>query len=260
MAKAKKSTVEANRKAKAKIVAEGKQKAKHAAVLTQLSPIAKEINHKLDKAEKSDSQAADYRVSAALRLAEAAKICKKAKITFKKWAEENVEKSYHTVVLLARAGAEKDTMAAVMLIRSKNAEHNRVHREKKKVISRENTPETVSPFQRAVDSISVLEDQAALNLAKDIAATNGMAVLSGHDVGALADFRKARTAAAKLGLDRVQHDFDSLSASDKMALVKYAAKKVGVEIVEPVFDPVVDRPAFLDRTTKDKVIKRGAVA
>ena len=260
MAKAK-DTIATNRKAKAKIVAEGKRKAKHTAVLTTLKPIAKEINHKLDKADKSYDLSTDYRVSAALRLAEAVKICKKAKITFKSWAAENVDRSYHTVLLLSRAGAESNPTAAVQLIRSKNAEYNQISRAKKKVISRENvvpSTEIVSPFERAVQSVAALEDQPALNLAADIVSTKGMTIISAHDRSELADFRKARKTETKLSLNRVKHDFDSLSAPDKMALVFYAAKKVGCEIIKPSFEPVADRPDFLDR--KEKVIKRGAVA
>ena len=258
------------RKIKAKIVAEGKQKAKHTAVLTTLKPIAKEINVRLEKADKSYDLATDHRVAAALRLAEAVKLCKKAKITFKKWAGENVDRSYHTVLLLSRAGAESDPAAAVQLIRSKNAEYNRVSRDKKKAISRENAPAptTVSPFEHAVKSIAALEDQAALNLASDIVATKGMSIISQHDRGELEDFRKVRKTEAKLSLNRVKHDFDSLSAADKMALVTYAAKKVGVEIINPNFDLVDARPDFLDRPhavpglspKAAKVIKRGAVA
>ena len=41
-----------------------------------------------------------------------------------------------------------------------------------------------------------------------------------------------------------------MNAADKMALVTHAAKKVGVEIVKPSFNPVGDRPDFLDRPHK----------
>ena len=243
-------------KARKKIVAEGKQKAKDTAVLTTLTPIAKEGNHKLEQADKASGQALDYRVSAALRLAEAAKICKKAKLTFKKWVEGNIDKSYKDAVMLAHAGAEKDTMAAVMLIRSRNAVHNKALRERKKVSSRERTGDTpadhgaiaISPFEYAVQSVAALDDQPALNLAADIAATKGMSIISNHDRGELEDYRTARKDEAKLSLSRVKHDFDGLDAADKMALVVHAAKKVGVEIVKPSFDPVADRPAFLDRS------------
>ncbi len=269
------------RTAKAKLAASSKQKAKHTAVLTTLKPIAKEINVRLEKADTTAKVSLDHRVAAALRLAEAVKLCKKAGITFKKWAEENVDRSYHTVLLLSRAGAESDPTAAVQLIRSKNAEYNRVSRDKKKAISRENAPANygaiaITPFAHAINAISALEDQAALSLAADIAATKGMYVISGHDHIELADLRKAHKTEAKLSLDRVKHDFDGLSAADKMALVFYAAKKVGCEIIKPNFDQVADRPDFLDRShavpglspkkkitrVKDvaKVIKRGAVA
>ncbi len=275
MAKSKSTLHETKaRKAKVKIAAEAKQKAKDTAVLTTLKPIAKEINVRLEKASKADGLAVDHRVAAALRLAEAKAMCEKHKITFKKWIEANVDKSYSEVRLLAKAGAESDPATAVALIRSSNAERNKVFREKKKVLSRDNTSTKspdASPFQRAVDSIAALGDQAALNLASDIAVSKGMAVISKHDHAELSDLRTARKDDKKLSLDRVKHDFDGLPASEKMDLVRYAAKKVGVEIVEPSFDLVKDQPAFLDRSHEvpglspkkkkaAKVIKRGAVA
>lgn len=60
-----------------------------------------------------------------------------------------------------------------------------------------------------------------------------MRVISEHDHTELHDFRNATV--TELTLARVKPDFDGLVASEKMELVKYVAKKVGVEIVMPDF-------------------------
>ena len=250
----------AARKRKAKIADEAKQKAKHTATLTKLTPIAKEINARLAKATQASEKAADHRLTAALRLAEAKALCDKNKLAFKPWVETNIERSYGDANKLAIAGATANPEEAVAELREGDA----ARRKKSQTKLREartpqsgGTPTTVAdqrgPFQRAIDSIAALDDKAALNLATDVAAEKGMVVISKHDHGELKDLRKSQQSSAKLSLDRVKHDFDGLVASEKMELVKYAVKKVGVEIVAPDF---ADPPDFLDRGKKKK--SRGA--
>ena len=253
------AAVAENRTAKAKAQLASEQKAKHTATLTKLSPIAKEINVRLAKAAKATEQAADHRLTAALRLAEAKALCEKVKLHFKPWVEANIERSYGDANRLAIAGASENPEEAVATMRDEQA----ARRKKSQAKLREARPSTSggapatakqppSPFQLAAEIVAALDDKAALNLVTDVAAEKGMVVVSQHDHSELGTLRKAQQNVSKLSLDRVKHDFDGLVASDKMALVKYAAKKVGVEIVEPTYD---DPPDFLDRT-----VKRGAKA
>ncbi len=259
--KGKKSTSSLETAKRKAIVAEAQQKAKNTATLTKLSPIAKEINVRLTKAAKATEQAADHRLAAALRLAEAKALCEKGELRFKPWVEANIERSYGDANRLAIAGASENPEEAVATMRDEQA----ARRKKSQAKLREaRTPpatgggspaiaeQPASLFQRATESIAALGDKAALNLATGVAAEKGMVVVSKHDHSELKDLRKAQQNVSKLSLDRVKHDFDGLVASEKMALVKYAAKKVGVSIVEPTFDDA-NPPAFLDRK-----VKRGA--
>ena len=249
------------RAAKEKIAAEAAQKAKHTAVLTKLSPVAKEINVRLAKATKATEQAADHRLTAALLLAEAKALCEKFKLHFKGWVEGNIERSYGDANRLAIAGASENPEEAVATMRDEQA----ARRKKSQAKLREDRPpksggapaiaeQPASLFQRATETVAALDDKAALNLMAGFATDKGMVVVSQHDHSELGALRKAQQNVSKLSLDRVKHDFDGLVASEKMALVEYAAKKVGVEIVTPTFDDD-NPPAFLDRK-----VKRGAKA
>ncbi len=253
------ATVTKAQKATKKSAAEAEQKAKHTATLTKLNPIAKEINVRLAKAAKATEQAADHRLTAALRLAEAKALCEKVKLHFKPWVEANIERSYGDANRLAIAGASENPEEAVATMRDEQA----ARRKKSQAKLREDRPsksggspaiaeQPASLFQRATESVAALDDKAALNLATDVAAEKGMVVVSQHDHSELGDLRKAQQNVSKLSLARVKHDFDGLVASEKMALVEYAAKKVGVEIVKPHFD-IANSPDFLDRK-----VKRGA--
>ena len=262
-------------KARKKLSDEIKQKAKDTAVLITLKPIAKAINALLVKAEQAAGKAADQRLAAALRLAEAKALCDKNKMAFKPWVETNIERSYGDANRLAIAGATANPEEAVADLR----EGDTARRKKSQTKLREaRTPKSggspttqieppASPLQRATDSIAALGDHLAMNLVTDVAAEKGMVVISKHDHGELKDLRKSQQSSAKLSLDRVKHDFDGLVASEKMELVKYAAKKVGVEIVAPTFGDAEPVPDFLDRNNNTKArkasarkVKRGAKA
>ena len=270
----KKGKKTASAKAKAqraaeKIAAEAQQKAKHTATLTTLKPIAKEINVRLEQAARATTKAADHRLAAALRLAEAKALCEKVKLHFKPWVEANIERSYGDANRLAIAGASENPEEAVATMRDEQA----ARRQKSQAKLREarlpatgggapaiTEHDSRSPFQRAADIVAALDDTVAMNLVTDVAAEKGMVVVSKHDHSELGDLRKAQQNVSKLSLDRVKHDFDGLVASEKMALVEYAAKKVGVKIVTPTFDDT-SFPAFLDRSKRPpREVKRGAKA
>ncbi len=257
------------RKDKAKLAAEATQKAKHTAALTTLKPLAKEINVRLEKAAKATEQASDHRLTAALRLAEAKALCEKVKLHFKPWVEANIERSYGDANRLAIAGASENPEEAVATMRDEQAARRKKSqaklREDRQPAQGGGTPATAteppaSLFQRATESVAALDDKAALNLATGVAAEKGMVVISKHDHSELGDFRKAQQNVGKLSLERVKHDFDGLVASEKMALVEYAAKKVGVEIVTPTFTDDEPVPDFLERSNKARTVKRGAKA
>lgn len=244
------------RKAKAKVTFDAKVKARHTEAEKKLKPKAKEINVLLAKSQQSKAKSEDQRLAAALLLAWAKAFCEKNTMFFKPWLKANIDRSYGDANRLAIAGATENPEEAVAAIRDDNT----ARRKKSQAKLRDNrgnggTPATpteeITPLARATNSVAALGDRGALNLAVDIAAEQGMSVISKHDHTELKDLRKAQQAVAKMSLERVKHDFDGLVASEKMDLVTYAAKKVGVEIVAPSFDPVADRPANLDRQPKN---------
>ncbi len=261
--------------AKAKLTA----KANQTAAIRKLNPLAKNINGRLDRAEVAKGKAKDLTLSASLFLAEARDVCKVAKIKFETWCEGSITHSYNRARQLAAVGAAENPALALADLRETNATSKRDSRAKKNAgTSHQKTqiesvvvPVPKTPFQVAFDSANALDSKASLNLATDIAAEKGMRVISDHDHTELMDLRvsAAQKAGGKLSVERVIHDFDGLSAADKMTVARHAAKKVGVTLVEPTFDPVKDQPEFLKRGKKkaaakkavrEKTVRRGAVA
>ena len=263
-------------KVKAAAKAKLTEKANQTSAVRKLIPLAKEINTRLDRAEVAREKAHDLTLSAAIFLAEAKGVCKVAKLKFETWCAGSVTHSYSRARKLAAVGASENPALALADLREVNATEKREKRasEKSGRTSGQKTQiESVliappkSAFQSALDSAAALDSKSSLNLATDIAAEKGMRVISDHDHNELLALRKAEGGRDVLSLERVQHDFDTLGAKDKMALARYAAKKVGVELVEPSFDPVKDQPEFLKRTKKKKpaatravTVRRGAVA
>ena len=158
-------------------------KAKHTGTLLALAPIAKEINHKLEQATKTDAKADDYRLSAALRLAEAKARCETDKLGFKQWAEENVTQSYETVRKLAVVGAADDPKLALEDMRGKNKVANKKLRDKKASEAGSRDPSAPAakpqtPIDRIESGLAVLDDQARLNILESAIAREGMAVVT----------------------------------------------------------------------------------
>ena len=69
------------------------------------------------KAEQAAGKAADQRLAAALRLAEAKALCDKNKLAFKPWVETNIERSYGDANRPAIAGATANPEEAVADLR-----------------------------------------------------------------------------------------------------------------------------------------------
>lgn len=87
----------------------------------ELATLSREINTRLAIAERQESVAEDQRVTAAIKLAEARKMCQQRHIVFKTWAELHINKdySYNTVRKYALAGASPDPRAAMEELRTK---------------------------------------------------------------------------------------------------------------------------------------------
>ena len=211
-------------------------KAKHTGTINALAPIAKEINHKLEQAAKTDAKADDYRLSAAIRLAEAKAKCETDKMNFKRWAEENVTQSFETVRKLAVVGAADDPKLALADLRGKNKAANKKLRDKKKVEvgSRDTKEEPAAkpqtPLDRIESGLAVLDDQARLNVLESAVAKEGMAVVTKENA------KRALGVEKKSGLAELKKSFDGLSGADKMNFMEYVADAVGATVEIPFLE------------------------
>ena len=287
-------------RAKKKII-KTEEKAKHTAVLRKLKPIAKEIMTRLDKAGQHDGKADDHRIAACIRTAEAQDTCKSAGIKFKTFVDDYMSNEYKYMLKLAKIGHADDPKAALADLRKEDAIRQAKSQKRlqsnvapKRVTHAPEgaTPQLPSKLVAVEQSLLALGDKGALNVARNIASQAGMRVVSETDVGELKRLQIASR--ADIGLTEVKREFDRLSAKDKMALVEYAVKAVGVEIIKPSYgedddglederpkvgrlgsaETLPHRPAFLDRGGKKpkvskkakkpkvstKEIKRGVVA
>ena len=80
----------------------------------------------------------DYRLTAAIKLAEAKTVCAKAGVPFKSWAEREIRFSYTEATRLAKIGGADNPEQALADLRQKNRIRNKKSRTKK-VVSRDAT-------------------------------------------------------------------------------------------------------------------------
>jgi hypothetical protein len=237
---ARKATTAKGRGKQAAAAKQADSKAKHTATLTTLAPMAKEINHKFTQAAKMDDKADDYRLSAAIRLAEAKAKCEADKLPFKKWFDENItEQSYENARKLVVIGEAKDPAAALADMRGKNKAANKKSRAKKKADegSRDTSPsKSLTPMERVEQGLAPLEDTAKVNVLDAEARKLGMQVISQSQISKLAKDAKKGTA-DKLDLTALKQAFGELKASDKMEFVTFAADAVGASVEMPFVDP-----------------------
>lgn len=187
----------------------------------KLKPLATEINARFEKANKAITKANDHRVAAAIRLAEAKVICKENHIDFKKWAEANFTQSWGELGRLVTAGNADDPRKAIEDMRL--GARNRMQKTRDRRTTAPPTEPTISG-PTADDALHALEDTKRLALISDHAFQMGMTVIS---LGAA----PAKAVPSKnVILEDVMKGFEHLAASDKMALLKWAAETVGAEI------------------------------
>ena len=97
-----------------------------------LATLATEINKRISLAARLDNQAADHRLAAAIRLAEASNMCNELRIPFKKWAQAHITGlAENTVYQMVVVGRSPDPRQAMAEWRDKNAVANRQLRARK---------------------------------------------------------------------------------------------------------------------------------
>jgi hypothetical protein len=253
-------------KARAKTKLEADAKAKHTEVLRNLTTVAREINVRIEKADKLSGDANDHRLAAALQLAAAKEKCEKAKLSFKEWAEANiVGKSYETIRKLATAGAAEDPKLAIEDMRLTNKEANKKSRAKKKTaggaptlprggaaLDPKKTAEAI-----AISALKAVKADARKNLITTEAESLKLAVLPQAEVTRLQKIANAPVKTiATAGYDGVVSAFCGLKPSEKMKFLDWASKEVGgvfstevtkAELAEKDEASLTDIPAAMKR-------------
>lgn len=192
----------------------------------QLPQLAKEVNARVEKAEKYEDQADNHRLAAALQLKNAKEACKAAGIKFADWCEENITLAYNTARQLARAGEADDPAQAIADMRAGGAKRVAAHREKQKRVTKQRAAVEVDgePEVVAATALEQLGEDEIVKVTKSALGNHGLSVVAEAD--ALAASSRAKMSA----LDRAKFEFDELSASDKMRLIAHAASATGVGV------------------------------
>jgi hypothetical protein len=178
-----------------------------------LALLAKEINTRLSKADKIESQAGNHRVAACVRLAEAKITCRSQGIPFKKWAEDNVEYAYETVRKYAAIGGSSDPQKALDNWKAraqKGMAALRARREPRTIT--DDTPE--GRHRRTQKEIFVSRFQK---------------VPEKERADALREVLASDKAAAD---EALKEPFLALRPKDKLAFVYWAAEEAGVELAD----------------------------
>ena len=225
---------------------------KEAAALTKLKPVAKEINTRLEKAEKMSSDAFDHRLAAAIRLEDARKMCKKAGVVFKKWVEANVTQSYETVRKLAAVGGAPDPALALADLRLSIRKAVAKHTASKKIaalakptggdveIGGRSSAPSRTPWEIAEDMVASLSEKEQLSLVEARASLLGRKVITANDAEALRSAKApGKVSATFKGMKKA---FEAMKASEKMKFLKWAATSVGATVESSLSNGHDDAP------------------
>lgn len=248
------------RELKAK-AADAKIKGGQETAMGLLKPIATEVNQILELANRSEDQAYDRRLTAAIHLEKARKIADKAKINFKKWCETNVTQSYETVRKLVTIGGSPDPKQALEDMRGRNKKANKKLREKKTLLLQGKTPPEDAPYIRAEKALSAMKDKEQHTFLDSKAKKLGFRVISNDEMKVLAQVKNGNVStptilpSKKASVDPIEalkEGFMAMKAGQMVEFVKWAVAKVGGKFVDG-FDAGEDGleiPAALDRRGK----------
>lgn len=192
----------------------------------ELAPIAKEINVRLGKAEKLESDAHDHRLAAAIKLAEAEEICKRAGVGFKAWAEANVKSgdgnllTYGAVRKLLYIGRADNPEEELERQREAQAERAKASREKKAAEVAELKKAAAAKPEAAEEEPEAEEEPAA----------EEPVVAKEQDVTAQID-KLFQRLDAEQQTEFMVSVFDYLDAKEQKALVTTLADMIGGKLV-----------------------------
>ena len=257
-------------------VAEAKAKGAQTTALKTLTPIAKDINTRLEKAAKMENDAYDHRLAAAIRLNDAHKIIKKTKgITIKGWCENNIELSYSNVKHLTKVGGAKNPRLALEDLRVKNKLANAALRDRvakakakqpavKKITASGKKPPKLSVGERVEAVLTSTDNQHAVKIIEAAAEQRSLVVVTLEEAQAA---RRAAQLQKMSTVDRIKQMLSASRGSEQMELLSWLAGEVGVELPDTFIEPEVaptsdedltDIPDFLRRDKKKTGSRRKA--
>ena len=242
------------------------RKAKHTSALTELAPIAKEINALLETAGDLDRKADDRRLTVAIALERARGVCRTSGLGFRRWVDDNVSQGYEECKKLVRIGAAPDPARALADMRAGAAKRSvqlRV-RQKKEKVSRDaasfaagaravaESSKAMDPYDVAELAMSQLPDKHAHTLIDERAFSMGMRVVSEADVQVVRQAKKDKPDEFAT-VAEVKRGFSTLGAGDKEAVVRWAAALIGMTVSGDLRGDEVDItvPKRLRRTRGD---------
>jgi hypothetical protein len=198
-------TPKVDEKAKLKEIAEKEKAVKVAKTEAKLEPIAKEITERLRLADLSETKADDHRIAAAIKFADARKMCDDVGIAFKPWAEKHLpNQSYETIRKLVAVGNADDPKLALADMRGKNKEANKNLRKRKKAKPEKNigadpksgSGRAESPFQKVEHGLSQMKETEIKELLTSTASEFGMQLVSDKEVKKLKEAAESAGTAA----------------------------------------------------------------
>lgn len=213
--------------------------------LRELKPVATEINKRMEQAATLDGKAADHRLSASLRLAEAKDKCKANKISFQRWCDDHVVVLYETARQLARIGASGDEDTARLALedlRAKNARNNVSMRKRTATAAGDGQPQSRAAtagrvqsndptgYLGLLDGAQALGDTQRIEFANEVLSGQGLSVVP-HDVA---------RAAALAGDDLREHvvnQFEQVPAAQQRALAERLVSRLGGTVKWPKREP-----------------------
>lgn len=256
-----------DKKAAKKLAAKAKAtdanlKAVESSTYTELAATAKEINQVMELAARADQQADDRRLTAALALEKARKLCEKRKVNFKKWCEREVKQSYETVRKLVAVGGSPNPKQALEDMRNRNKKANKKLREKKTMLLAGKTPPEDAPYIRAEKALAAMKDKDQHTFLDSKAQKLGFRVISNDEMKVLAQVKNGNVSTPTI-LPSKQSSVDPVKAAEEaflaipkagqqLAFVKWAVAKVGGTFTDGfgAGDDGLDIPPALDRRAK----------
>lgn len=230
MATAKKSAAD-RRKA-----TEAKAKGAQTQALRVLVNVAKEINHRLAKAEKLEGDVTDNRLAAALQLAAAKAKCKKTKLNFKQWCEDNITFAPDKLRQLTAVGCSPNPKLAIEDLRFRNKKAVAKHREKVAVEKAATVAkaQAETPFTRAKTAFAAMKDEETVKVLASLADSNGLAVVTKDQAKAA----KQAGETLKYGpFEQIKKLFDKANNGEKMKIVNYVVGAVGATLATGFEEP-----------------------